>query len=119
MTPSTRQHRVDPEHRRLTIRADLDRRRELGEAFVNQEVMAVTGYDRKTISGVTQRYVRELAAELMETVVENREAYERWERDYRTFRPFIRPNCLVSRRTHGSGPSRAGIRHGCPGRRRS
>ncbi|MGL6252359.1 MAG: tyrosine-type recombinase/integrase [Billgrantia desiderata] len=89
MTPTARQHRANPERRRLTIRAELDRRRELGEAFVNREVMAVTGYDRKTISGVTQRYVRELASELLETVVENREAYERWARDYRTFRPFI------------------------------
>ncbi|SHF59328.1 site-specific integrase [Halomonas sp. M20] len=89
MMPSARQHRADPERRRLTIRTELDRRRELGVAFVNREVMTVTGYDRKTISGVTQRYVSELAAELLETVVEDREAYERWVRDYRTFRPFI------------------------------
>ena len=80
MTPPARQHRANPEHRRLTIRAELDRRRERGEAFVNREVMAVTGYDRKTISGVTQRYVRDLAAELLQTVVENREAHERWVR---------------------------------------
>lgn len=89
MTPSARQDRANPERQRLTIRAELDRRRELGVAFVNREVMVVTGYDSKTISGITQRYVCELAMELMETVVENREAYEGWVRDFRTFRRYI------------------------------
>ncbi|WP_136253677.1 tyrosine-type recombinase/integrase [Onishia niordana] len=89
MTSPSKPHRTTPEHRHLTIRAELDRRREIGEAFMNRDVMALTGYDRKAVSGITQRYVRDLAAELLKTVVDNKEKYENWLRDYRTFRRFI------------------------------
>tara|TARA_R110000851_G_scaffold326534_2_gene495273 strand:- start:13312 stop:16320 length:3009 start_codon:yes stop_codon:yes gene_type:complete len=81
---------VDLSRGQRSINAELERRRQIGLPFFNRDVVAVTGYDRKTINGFTSRFVGELVEELLNALVDDHEAYVRWVRDFQTFDRFIR-----------------------------